>query len=252
MGNELVTLDGYPLTGISREGIWKRLGELEGWFDSPEIKRDRYSRPHGDGDVETEINFESRLITFNGRVRSKNHDYLHEAANRLVALPGRGKKKLVVQGHGPTQWALVDPRGKVKTSFETDSYLSFQIPLEATDPFKYGQLRTVNVASGVEGSVHHRGTTEAWPVVTVTGNMPDGYTLTFRSQQVSVPMGLTPSITHRIEYKTRRLYVNGEVFFGAFGKTDFRSMAPGVRRSFDLTCPTGSGTAKVELVDTFI
>lgn len=248
---ELVSLDGHDLTGLDREGSWK-VNELIGWWERPAVKDPPHSRPHADGSIPVPIVYESRLITIRGRVSSKSHEYLHEAINTISSLGYRGNADLVVAGHGPLQHAVVDPRGEITTKLHTENFLSFSIPLEAHDPFKYGELRPVNVASGVTGSVWHDGTVEAWPVVTVTGNMPNGYTLTFRSQTVTVPMGIPSGVTHRIDYRTRRLYVNGAVFFGAFGQTNFRSMAPGVRRSFDLTCPTGSGTARVELFDTYI
>lgn len=252
MDNEMILLDGFPLTGIAREGVWKRLGELEGWFDSPDPKRKSVQRENGDGNYPSEINYESRLITFAGRVTSKNHEYLHEAGNRLVALPGRGGKQFVVKGHGPTQEAIVDPRGKVSITFPTDTRMEFQIPLEAVDPFKYGERRYKSVASGSSDTVFHRGTVDAWPKVTVSGSMPDGYTVTIDGQAVSVPMGIPSGVTHTIDYRRRRLYINGELFMGAFGSQNFRSIPPGLRTSVSLSAPSGSGSAGVTVYDTYI
>ncbi|MGO2938565.1 MAG: hypothetical protein ACTICQ_13465 [Glutamicibacter arilaitensis] len=252
MDNEMILLDGFPLTGPAREGVWKRLGELEGWFDSPDPKRKSVQRENGDGNYPSEIHYESRLITFTGRVTSKNHKYLHEAGNRLVALPGRGGKQFVVKGHGPTQEAIVDPRGKVSITFPTDTRMEFQIPLEAVDPFKYGERRFKSVASGASDTVFHRGTVEAWPSVTVSGSMPDGYTVTIGGQSVSVPMGIPSGATHTIDYRRRRLYVNGSLFMGAFGASNFRSVPPGRRTTAALAAPSGSGSATFTVYDTYV
>lgn len=252
LADELVTLGGVPLTGIQREGSWKRLGEIEGWWDTPQPKRSRIERDNADGEFSTPIFYEPRLITYNGRVSSLNHGYLHEAQQQIASLAFRGGAQFMVSGHGPAQWASVDPRGPISCTLETDTYLRFQIPLEAVDPFKYGATEPFTVSSGGASYVHHMGTVEAWPVVTVTGSMSDGYTLSYRSQTVSVPMGIPSGVTHLIDFKNRRLYVNGEVFFGAFGSSGFRPVPPGPRTAFGLSCPSGSGTAVVSVTDTYI
>ncbi|WP_313812984.1 phage tail domain-containing protein [Glutamicibacter sp.] len=250
---EMITLDGYPLTGRTREGEWKRLGELEGWFDSPEPKRDRNDRVNGDGTIDTEIYFESRLITFNGRVRSKSHDYLHEAALRLTALPGRGGKKLLVRGHGPTQWARVDPRGKVKTNFDTDNYLSFQIPLESTDPFKYGEVRSFQTAAGDSIELFHRGTVHAWPVITITGSMPGGYELTLNGRVVTVTKSLASGSTHTLDMRTGILRENGDRVYKGIEIAEYFAVNPGEQQNFwPNPLAGGSGTFNISLYDTFI
>lgn len=239
---ELVTLGGYPLTGNTRDGVWKRLGDLEGWWDSPEPKRVNAPRTRGDGNFRTKIDYEPRLITFNGRVISKNHDYLHQAAGIITALPFRGEKKLLVQGHGPTQWATVDPRGKVKVDFETDTYLNFQIPLEALDPFKYGDPYTVAGSSNTPAALFHRGTVEAWPVVTVTGTSSSGYTLTLNGKSVTVTRALTSGSPHTIDFRTGILRVGGVVSGGALATTNFSPVNPGLPQNMTIT--VGLFTAK--------
>lgn len=252
MDDELVTLDGFPLTGITREGSWKRLGELDGWFDTPEIKRNNADVVNGDGRVWTDIFYESRLITFRGRVISKNHGYLHEAANRLVALPGRGKKRFVVRGHGPTQWATVDPRGKVTASFDTDNYLNFQIPLEAVDPFKYGAASNDSFTIGSSGTFFHRGTVPAWPVVTVTGSLPAGYTLTRGSRQVTVTAPVTSGNPHVLDMRTGILTVGGSRAYGAISTAEYWAINPGPRQSVSASASSGSGTVRLDVLDTYI
>jgi len=252
LADELVTLDGFPLTGPAREGIWKRLGEFEGWFDSPEPKRDTVSVVNGDGNVWSPVYFESRLMTFEGRVTSKDHDYLHEAGNRVSALPGRGDKKLVVRGHGPTQWAMVDPRGKVSVSFPTETRMEFQIPLEAVDPFKYGESRSFSAAVGSPVDVFHRGTVPAWPVVTVTGSLPEGYELTLGGQLVEVTKGLASGSTHTIDMRTGILRENGSRVYGSIGIAEYFTVKHGSRQSFYSVAASGSGTATVRFNDTYI
>lgn len=253
MANELVTLDGYPLTGVTRDGVWKRLGEIEGWWDSPPPRRQRADRTNGDGSFRTPIEYGNRLITYEGRVISKNHDYLHQAAGILTALGHRGKTKFLVQGHGPTQWAMVDPRDSVKTSFETDSYLQFQIPLEAIDPFKYGAANSFSVALGSAVNVFHRGTVPAWPVVTVTGSAPGGYAVSLGGRLIRVTAPLVSGTPHTLDMRTGILRVGGSRVHSAITVAEYWSVKPGARQAAN-TAPvtTGSGTVKFDFYDTYI
>lgn len=247
----MISLDGFALNQATREGLW-RITELTGWWDPPQTRADDIERPFGDGEIPGTITYQSRRIRISGRVISKSHGYMHEAMQRLAGLSFRKFSTLVVDGHGSTQSATVRVDGQVTFVPRTDKYLQFEIPLLAVDPFKYGSSEAFSVASGSSSDVHHMGTVDSWPVVTVTGSMPDGYSLSYRSQSVSVPMGLPSGVTHRIDFKNRRLYVNGDVFFGAFGSTGFRPVPAGHRTTFGLTCPSGSGTAVVSVTDTFI
>lgn len=248
MANELVTLDDYPLTGITRDGVWKRLGSIEGWWDSPPPRRQRADRTNGDGSFRTPIEYGNRLITYEGRIISKNHDYLHQAAGILTALGHRGNTKFLVQGHGPTQWAMVDPRDSVKTSFETDSYLNFQIPLEAIDPFKYGEAYAVVGSASDYPSLFHRGTVPAWPVVTVTGS--GTYTLNINGL-VSVTQPLVSGVAHTLDYRTGILRAGGSVVRGGLSTANFQPINPGLPQSMWITA-TGSANVTVRYSDTYI
>lgn len=110
----------------------------------------------------------------------------------------------------------------------------------------------MQVASGASETVFHRGTVDAWPRAYVSGSMPDGYTLTLGGQQVSVPMGIPSGATHTIDYRRRRLYVNGSLFMGAFGTSNFRPVPRGRRTTAGLEAPAGSGKATFTVYDTYV
>lgn len=250
---ELITLDGFPLTGTTRDGEWKRLGNLPGWWDRPGIKSRGESRSVGDGSFKTPIEYGNRLITINGRVISSNHDYLHQAAGIITSLGLRGGAKLLVDGHGPAQWALVDPRDEVTCEFETDTYLRFQIPLEAIDPFKYGEAQSFSGAVGAAFDVYHRGTVPALPVITVTGSLPGGYELTLGGRLVSVTRAVTTGVAHTLDMRTGILRVGGSVARGGISYSELFKIAPGMPQSlYSLPITTGSGTVKAAFNDTYI
>lgn len=130
--------------------------------------------------------------------------------------------------------------------------MTFEMELNFDDPFRYGEARSFQVASGDTAMAFHRGTVEAWPTVTVTGNMPGGYSVRFGGAEVTVTESLLPGETHRIEYRTRRLYINNEFYMGLFGSATFRPCKPGVRTEFRVTPASGSGTGRAQLNDTYI
>lgn len=250
--SELITLDGHPLTGVTRDGIW-RVTELSGWWDRPAPKRAGESRANGDGSYPTPVQYGNRLISITGRVMSKNHEYLHQAQSQLNALGLRGGAQLLVSGHGPAQWATVQPRGETTAEFMTDKYLRFQIPLEAIDPFKYGEWRKFSASVGTGIAVFHRGNAPAFPRVVVSGSMPGGYTLILAGQQVVVTEPLVSGSPHTIDYRKRRLYKGGSPVRGGLSTASYARVEPGQRDTFSITPgTTGTATATMTLYDTYI
>lgn len=244
---ELVTLDGFPLSGVTRDGIWK-INSLPGWNQRPPVKRNSESRTSGDGSFKTPVFYENRLITINGRLFTKNHDYLHQAEDMLNALGHRGGVKLLVEGHGPTQWATVDPRDSPDLTAVTGNFLQFQIPLEAIDPFKYGESYTVAGSSSTPASLFHRGKVPAWPVITVTGTAAGGYTLTLNGKSVVVTQALASGSPHTIDFKTGILRAGGSVVRGGLSTANFSPINPGLPQNMTITA--GLFTAKYS--DTYI
>lgn len=244
---ELVTLDGFPLSGVTRDGIWK-INSLPGWNQRPSVKRNRESRTSGDGSFKTPVFYENRLITINGRLFTKNHDYLHQAEGILNALGHRGGVKLLVEGHGPTQWATVDPRDSPDLTVITGTFLQFQIPLEAIDPFKYGESYTVAGSSSTPAALFHRGTVPAWPVVTVTGTAAGGYTLMLNGKSVVVTQALVSGSPHTIDFRTGILRAGGSVVRGGLATANFSPINPGLPQNMTITA--GLFTAKYS--DTYI
>lgn len=249
---ELVTLDGFPLSGVTRDGIWK-VNSLAGWSERPPVKQDEQPRTNGDGSIKTPVFYGNRLITINGRLFTKNHEYLHQAEGVLNALGHRGGVKLLVGGHGPAQWATVDPRDSPTLSVVSGNFLQFQIPLEAIDPFKYGASNSFSADLGSTVTVFQRGTVPAWPVVTVTGSAPGGYTLSLGGGLVRVIAPLVSGTPHTLDMRSGVLRVGGSRVHSAITAAEYWSVKPGAQQTAN-TAPvtTGSGTVKFDFYDTYI
>lgn len=248
---ELVSVDGFSLSGPDRGGEWKVL-KLDGWWDRPAVKEPPEKRPFGDGSDRVPIRYDERLITIDGRFTADSHERLHEALNQILAVGVRGGVQMVVAGHGTTQTATVDPRAAgVVANIRSDRYVSYMMQLVAPDSFKYGESKRFEVSPGETTMVSHRGTVDAWPTVEITGNMP-GYKLRFRGVDVPVTASVDPGETHRVEFRNRRLYVNGQFLMGFFGAANFQPCLPGVRHAFQLIPESGTGQAVMTLTDTYI
>jgi len=249
---ELVALDGFPLSGNTRDGIWK-INSLAGWNQRPSVRRNNQSRARGDGSYKTAVYYDNRLITINGRLFAKSHENLHQAEGILNSLGQRGDAQLLVGGHGPTQWATVDPRDSPELTIVTDKFLQFQIPLEAIDPFKYGEWRKFAASVGSDVAVFHRGNADAIPYVVVSGSMPGGYTLSHAGSSVVVTEPLVSGSPHTVDYRKRRLYKGGAPVRGGLSTASYARVAPGQRDTFSVTPnTTGTATATMTLYDTYI
>lgn len=184
---------------------------------------------------------------------AQNHDKLHEAANYLAATLAVGTGVLLVRGHGIDQWAWVKLAGSIRSKPATGNYLEWQINLKAIDPYKYGELRSFSAPTGVSFDVYHRGTVSAWPILTITGDMPDGYKVSLGGKSIEVSRPISAGQTHTIDTRTGLLRVNGSVVSGGVGDNDMFKIAPGEPQSINsLSLGSGSGTVQVNVRDTFV
>lgn len=223
-----------------------------GWDDST-FRSASNARSNADGDYASTPYKEARIVTLKGYIVADRPERLDHYRERFMsALEDSSDTQVVVQRPWGVRWApdakIVERRYK---EFGGLNRGEFTLVFKFDDPFKYGERRSVQVASGTSEAVFHRGTVDAWPRAYVSGNFPDGYTLTLGGQQVSVPMGIPAGATHTIDYRRRRLYVNGSLFMGAFGASNFRSVPPGQRTAVALSAPSGTGNATFTVYDTY-
>ncbi|WP_186468037.1 hypothetical protein [Glutamicibacter halophytocola] len=226
--------------------------DIDGWWNPPSRKNQDSARVNSDGDYGSENYFEARYVSITGAFVAKGESERWKGANALAALLSTGPKLMTVSIDGDVQTAMVKATDQPDLKWLAPRLAEYTIQVKADDPYKYGERREVSVASGGSDTVFHRGTVGAWPSVALSGSMPDGYTVTIGGQSVSVPMGLASGESHRIDYRRRRLYINGSLFMGAFGSQNFRSIPPGLRTAVSLSASSGSGTAEVTVNDTYI
>lgn len=238
------------LHGSDRSGDWI-VESLEGWHEPPSPKGSTVDRVNGHGEFDVPDYYSARMVTVSGILFHKTRAHGIHAMEALGAAMSLAARQLVVTDAGATRSVDAKLAGLDWTE-AARSGMRFQARFRCVDSFKYGERRYKSVASGGSDTVFHRGTVGAWPRVTISGSMPDGYTVTIGGQSVSVPMGIPSGATHTIDYRRRRLYINGSLFMGAFGSQNFRSIPPGQRTSVSLSAVSGSGSAGVTVYDTYI
>jgi hypothetical protein len=225
-------------------------GDLEGWFDSPEVKGDTQDRPYQDGEFDLPIYNQARLVTVSGSLRAKSHAQLHEAG---IFLTGAMSGRFQVTGHGSTMWADVKRNSGIKFTPITDTFAQWQVRLKAVDPRKFGRAVTYAVATGSPVNVSHRGNYNAMPSFIIRGSMPGGYTITVDGWNYTVTRALVTGQPHRVDYNNGRLYVNGTLTQGNLGNTNRAPIPPGQSVGVGLyPVTTGSGSADMTILDTYI
>lgn len=237
------------LDGIDHFGVWTTT-DLDGWWDSPEPKSNPVARENADGDFDVDTFYEARYVTVTGSFRAASHEMLHHGMNAFTGLV-RGRSRFQVLEHGAAQWADVVRASRLQIVPVTDRYATWQVRLKAADPRKYGDVRRFTAASGSTVRVFHRGNADGWPSFSVSGSMPEGYSLWVGGRRFQVVRGLT-SGSHTIDFRDGRLRVNGGFVAGGVGVADLAPVRPGAGVDVLLSPVSGSGSAAVTVFDTFI
>lgn len=246
--SEQITWAGRMLSGTDRFGEWITTN-LDGWFDSPEVKGDAVEREGQDGEFDLPIQHRARLVTVSGHFRAAGHEQLHDAMNHFGA-PTVGR--FTVAGHGPVMWADGKRNSGVKFTPITDTLAQWQVGLKFVDPRKYGNSKTFVLDAGATVQVHHRGNYGAMPKFVIRGDAPS-YTLTINGWNYAVSKALQTGKPHRIDYANGKLYVNGALTQNSLGNTNVTTIPPGASVGCGLFLTAGgTGSADMTVTDTYI
>jgi hypothetical protein len=246
-----IILDGKVLEGTDQYGEWG-VHTFEGWWDSPDVKTEQIARPKADGDFNLPVYYQARYPTLTGIFIADSEAKMFDGMNRFSALlrqPGR----LQVVGYGPTQWADVQRASKNPITPQTDRVCLWQVRVKAPDPRKFGDSKTIAVATGAPVTAFHRGNYPATPSFIIRGDIPLGYTITVDGWNYTVTKALQTGRPHRLDYNNGRLYVDGILTQNSLGNTNIATIPPGKTIGVGLYATgAGSGSADMTIVDTYI
>ncbi|MHA3682780.1 hypothetical protein ACXR2W_00765 [Leucobacter sp. HY1908] len=240
-----------PLDGGELHGFFVAKGGWEGWDDGVVGVRDSVSRPGQHGVYDLPVLREARVVTLRGHAFARSEFDLGGFRDALMGVGADGGSVPMSVAHlGQTLRADVRV---LSASFEDAglndgrSRAEFTLHLECADPRKYGERRTF---SGGTVDVHHMGNFPASPVVTITGPRAAPYTITGPGNRVvQVNQALTSGQTHRIDFRTGRVFRNNALQVGVLGQAGFWAIPPGKTSVMELS---QGGSMTVALDDTYM
>lgn len=203
VGRKVITVTAHDMAIV--DGINVILSDIDGWHNGPGVRRDSTARLWAHGDFSERGWREARYITISGfawgNTRAEAAGIVDELAASM-ADGTEGRFIFIDPDHG-TRWAEVVLDGQPKTRWGGDLAVEFQLVLKAADPRKYGQPITSSTGISVDGGglayplyfpsgalsygpagtpgtlqLANAGTADTAPVHTVTGDMPNGFTIT--------------------------------------------------------------------------
>lgn len=233
-----VSIDGQTLHGTDRFGSWVTR-ELEGWT-GPAPKSAGHSTPPGARvAVPGKVTHERRQITVSGRLAARTVEAAHQARDRLAGLLREPGRMDVTTGGRATYRTVRDL--DMDDPVLRGAWLVWQLTVTALDGNRYGAWADpVPLTPGqfTEG-LYHQGNAESYPLVTVSGSSPSGYTIE-HTDGTAFDV-LTPlSGTHTVDMATGQAYRDGAPV-DAYGRTGQIAIHPGTAQGIRLT-PRGGGS----------
>lgn len=235
-------------------GIYVR--EVDGLMGGGSTKYDSLPSGIGIGDGESDAanrREDPRIISMTGFIYERTMLELGHTLRRLDALlAGRvgltdfdwdefGETFSTRVRRGQTQ----QPRRRGATRF-ADYTMRFRAP---SQPY-FGEPRTAGPATTIH--LKNKGTFEAVPVFTVTGNMPSGYKLVSAGVEYVVAQALAPGQTHRIDMRTLIVQRNGVAQPGGSSSPRFIGVPEHSVATVTLVPVAGTGQVSAAWSDSYI
>lgn len=253
-----VTFLGRPDEQSPRvEGLFVGPDGFEGWEDGGgDTRSESVDRPAAHGEFDSPVFLGSRVITIDGHALAWSPAELGHIRNRVMGLGGNGDRfQLTVEHQQETLWASA--RRGTKPTFKDAGIrhgllrARFSVHLVCRDPRKYGEVRTFGPATAL--TVFQYGNFPGIPELIITGAMPSGYAVHGPDgKQFIVSQALSADQTHRLDFRTGRLYRDNVLQIGAVSNGGTWTIPVGSAVPMTLAPVSGAGSMTVRVPDTFI
>lgn len=224
---------------------------ITGYYESTTMRGHGSDRPIGHGAFDVPVFQTSRAIQWPGHILASTG---YDAAKKRdmltgVLAEGQSGRLSVVNDAGMT-WANVRLVA-ARPGANYGTAIPYLMQVLAADPRRYAAQTDPFVGTDLE--VFHYGNVTALPVITVTGSMPDGYSILGpEGREYTVTQALSGGQTHRIVMRTGFLYRNGVLQRGAVSRADTWGVPAGVKTPFVLDPVSGSGSMDIGVLQTFM
>ena len=148
-----------------------------GFFDGVDSRREQTARMAAPGAHAKEGFEDSRVITWRGQCVASTPRKLMTYRNQLAGLVSQGYMPLHVE-YANDHYKVDRVAFVTQPTFEPFGYLDrarYSVKLWAPDPWFYGPSREFGATTAA--TIYHRGNTNAYPVITVSGTFPNGFSL---------------------------------------------------------------------------
>lgn len=205
-----VKLGSLVFTSYKTPNIELRLDEvaIDGWYDGVAMRRISEPRPTKWGDFPTPGYLGSRLVTLTGTAIAPDFVTLQAMRDEFMSVLVYGQYEMMTV-HTPStgdRFLEVGLEAAPKWKKVTDKFASFKMDLIAPDPRIYSVEHSWTMAGKVnEGGlaypltydlkygndepnetqfIENKGNVDAWPIMIVNGNLPDGFSLSDGAGQI--------------------------------------------------------------------
>lgn len=257
------------------------LGNVVGWYDTPSHKVQITERQSGDGAHSINgdmVMYENRVVTMDVVAMAAIPPELQALMDQVNSMAHHIVTMSISDG-GQETFA----RGFVEVEWEPKSYLNTckgKITLVCSDPRRYGESHTAYIvpSGGLGGgllydddggyivipisfggepephnvvTISNGGTSTAYPTITVSGEFPDGVTISHGEGQLAyhAPIGRGASLV--LDSLNRTASVNGVDTTRSLVARDFPAIRPRETATISAMAE-GSGTVSVQSYDTYI
>lgn len=236
---------------MGHEGFIIKPGGWKGWDSGPGTRGQRIDIPQGDGQFDLPVFRSGRIVLISGTAVTDSLAKLTHMGDQFTGLLADGAGLLAVDQGDVTRWAMVrlgDTPEFIPSVNGRVFRAAFTLQVWAPNPLKFGVSRTF----GGGRAASHYGNTAAAPVLTVSGSMAAGYTITGPGgRQFIVTAPLVAGVPHRIDMRSGYLYIGGVLTFGAVARADVWGIPAGGTVVHSLS-GSGSGVLSTSVTDTFV
>ncbi|MEW1706992.1 hypothetical protein AB0230_07095 [Microbacterium sp. NPDC089190] len=230
--------------------------EVEGLTDGASTSSEEVPRDQGEGqhDIPNRLD-DARSIRLSGFAYAQSLGDLGRMAREHGALLAMPEQSGAFTWLEFGDWFTTDVRRGSNWRFMRDGdtgFASFTHRFRAPSQVYFGV--EPERASGTDVYVTNRGTIPSAPVITVTGNMPGGYTIYGPDERVyQITAGLAPGQVDVIDMSVGALYRDGVILTGGVygSRVDVWTIAAGERQNQALLPAAGAGSMTVELFPAF-